>query len=70
MVNNQHQITAATSCENTYLNNTAGFAGSGTKPTVSSVVAGWWLPVGLELPILVLIPGLSNVAWHPASALR
>ena len=27
-------------------------------------------PVGLELPILALIPGLGNVAWRPASDLR
>jgi hypothetical protein len=26
--------------------------------------------VGLELPILALIPGLGNVAWRPASDLR
>jgi hypothetical protein len=26
--------------------------------------------VGIELPILVLIPGLGNVAWHGASGLR
>ena len=28
------------------------------------------LPVGLELPILALIPGLGNIAWRPASDLR
>jgi hypothetical protein len=27
-------------------------------------------PVGLELPILALIPGLGNVAWRAASDLR
>ena len=27
-------------------------------------------PVGLELPILALIPGLGNVAWRSASDLR
>ena len=27
-------------------------------------------PVGLELPILALIPGLGNVAWRTASDLR
>jgi len=26
--------------------------------------------VGLELPILALIPGLGNVAWRSASDLR
>jgi len=26
--------------------------------------------VGLELPILALIPGLGNVAWRAASDLR
>ena len=31
---------------------------------------GLVLPVGLELPILALIPGLGNAAWRPASNLR
>ena len=28
------------------------------------------MPVGLEMAILALIPGLGNVAWRPASGLR
>jgi hypothetical protein len=43
-----------------------------SRPTVS-VANSQFLhrtPVGLELPILVLIPGLSYVAWRPASDLR
>ena len=40
------------------------------RNAVAARLITWRVPVGLELPILALIPGLGNVAWRSASDLR